>query len=319
MAPNANYGEIATTTIDSRTKQLADNVSKNNALLYRLQEKSKVRTFSGGEKILQELEYAENSTYKRYSGYETLDISPSDVFTSAQFGIKQAAVAVSISGLEELQNSGPERMIDLITSRVENAERTLENNIASDCYSDGTADSSKQIGGLQYLVSDAPTSGVVGGIDRATWSFWQNHQTTTGGTTSATIQGFMNTIYAAISRNRDHVDLILADDSKYTDFLGSLQAIQRIGESKMAEAGFTALKYIGADVVLDGGYGGGCPADHMYFLNTNYIFFRPHADRNFVRLPEDRFATNQDAMVKLIGFAGNMTMSNAFVQGVMQD
>ena len=44
-------------------------------------------------------------TYKRYSGYETLNISPSDVFTGAEFNYAQAAVAVSISGLEMLQNS----------------------------------------------------------------------------------------------------------------------------------------------------------------------------------------------------------------------
>ena len=81
------------------------------------------------------------------------------------------------------------------------------------------------------------------------------------------------------------------------------------------------LKYFGhggaADVVLDGGVGGACPADSMFFLNTDYIFFRPHADRNFTVLGDDRFATNQDAMVKLIGFAGNMTVSNRRLQGVL--
>jgi hypothetical protein len=40
----------------------------------------------------------------------------------------------------------------------------------------------------------------------------------------------------------------------------------------MADAGFQNLKYMGADVVLDGGRGGNCPASHMYFLNTDYIY-----------------------------------------------
>src|SRR5262249_21780777 len=39
------------------------------------------------------------TTYKRYSGYDILNISPSDVFTAAQYPIAQAAVAVSISGI----------------------------------------------------------------------------------------------------------------------------------------------------------------------------------------------------------------------------
>ena len=58
-----------------------------------------------------------------------------------------------------------EQMIDLITSRVENAERTMMNNLAADCYSDGTADGSKQIGGLQMAIPTTPTN-VYGGIDR---------------------------------------------------------------------------------------------------------------------------------------------------------
>ena len=62
---------------------------------------------------------------------------------------------------------------------------------------------------------------------------------------------------------------------------------------------------------------GGVPASSMYFLNTKYIHWRPHARRNMVPLDPDRFSVNQDAMVKLIGWAGNMTLSNSFLQGVI--
>lgn len=60
--------EIVTTTLRNRTGVLADNMSKNNALLYRLSKRGKVKPVSGGRTIVQELEYAENSTYQRYSG-----------------------------------------------------------------------------------------------------------------------------------------------------------------------------------------------------------------------------------------------------------
>lgn len=315
-----NLDEIVTTTLRNRSKKLADNVTDNNALLNRLSSKGNIRTFSGGRNITQELEYAENGTFKRYSGYENLDISPSDVFTAAEFDIKQAAVAVSISGLEQLQNSGKEALIDLLESRIKNAERTMMNNIASDIYSDGTADSGKQIGGLQSLVSDDGT-GTVGGIARATWTFWKNQyydfsdETVTPG--SDTIQAAMNSMYLSTSRGADHVDLIVADDTYFGYYWASLQAQQRFTNEKLAAAGFDNLKFMGADVVFDGGQGGGCPANHMYFLNTDYIHYRPHAERNMTPLNPDRYATNQDAMVKLIGWAGNMTLSNASLQGVI--
>jgi len=319
-----NISEILTTTLESRSGALADNVSENNAILRRLKEKGKVRPVGGGTSIYQELEYAENSTYKRYSGYETLDISPSDVFSAAEYNWKQAAVAVTCSGLEMLQNSGKERVIDLIESRVSNAERTMQNNIAADMYSDGTADGGKQIGGLQSLIADDPTTGTVGGINRANYAFWRSQMfdaTTTGGAaaTAANIQGYMNTMWLNTSRGTDHSDLILADNAYFNLYWQSLQAIQRITSESQGEAGFMTLKYMGADVVFDGGYNGACPTNHMYFLNTDYIHFRPHSDRNFTPLDPDRFATNQDAVVKLIGFAGNMTMSNAFLQGILKD
>lgn len=320
--PTPNLSEIVTTTLRNRTGKLADNVTKNNALLYRMQKRGTVKPVSGGRTIVQELDYAENSTYKRYSGYETLNIAPSETFTAAEFNYAQAAVAVSISGLEELQNSGNNAIIDLLAARIKNAERTLTNNIAIDCYSDGSADGGKQIGGLQLLVSKTPTTGTVGGIDRATWTFWRNRASApSGAPTAANIQSRMNALANQLVRGTDAADLIVADTLYYNTFLESLQTIQRVTSTDMAGAGFTSLKYFGggkdADVVLDGGVGGGCPASTMYFLNTQYIHFRPHSERNFVPIGSERYATNQDAMVKLIGFAGNMTLSNGSLQGVL--
>ncbi|GAA0696343.1 phage major capsid protein [Dyella marensis] len=323
--PSTTLTEIVTTTLRNRSGKLADNVTKNNALLNRLKKRGKVKTVSGGRTIVQELEYAENGTFKRYSGYEALNISPSDVFTGAEYNYAQAAVAISISGLEQLQNSGEEAIIDLLESRIQNGEKTLVNNIALDCYSDGSADGGRQIGGLALLVSGTPSSGIVGGIDASTTvgAFWRNiafSSATNGGApaTAANIQSYMNQLYVQLVRGTDKIDLIPADNNYFRLYLESLQAIQRIQSTEMAEAGFDSLKYMGADVVLDGGFGGGAPANTMYFLNTDYIYFRPHVDRFFTPLGDDRFAVNQDAMVKLIGFAGNMTVSNRRLQGVLK-
>jgi hypothetical protein len=225
-----------------------------------------------------------------------------------------------------LQNSGKEQIIDLLESRIANAERTFMNNIGADVYSDGTASGGKQIGGMQLLVADSPSTGTVGGIDRATWTFWRNvsyDATTDGGAaaTSANIQSYMNRVWLQVVRGTDRPDLIVMDNNYFRLYLESLQAIQRITSDKMASAGFTSLKYMDADCVLDGGYGGNAPTNHAYFLNTDYIHFRPHRDRNFVPLdPEGgRFSVNQDAVVKIWAWAGNMTLSNGFMQAVLKD
>lgn len=343
--------EIVTTTLRNRTGKLADNMSRNNALLMRLNQRSKggssraMQTFDGGRTIVQELNYANNQTFQWYSGYQVLNISPSQTMTAAEFPIRQAAVAVSISGLEEIQNSGKEAIINLLEGRIENAEDTFMNGLSQGVYGDGTVTNS--VGGLQLLVADLPTSGTVGGIDRATWTFWQNQYfdaTTDGGAaaSAANIQQYMNQLWLKLVRGTDKPDLLVADNNYYNYYWTSLQAIQRIGsengKGKFGSLeGFESLKYNTADVVLDGGFQGystdplpyetsagssavgGVPTNHMYFLNTKYIHWRPYARRNMVPLDPDRFSINQDATVKLMGWAGNMTASNCFLQGVLKD
>lgn len=329
-----NLSEIVTTTLRNRAPDVANNVLRNNALLMYLNERGNVEPFSGGRTITQPLTYAQNSTYKRYSGYEVLNISPSEVITSAEFPIRQSAVAISISGLEMLQNSGKEAVIDLLKTRLSNAEDTIKNGLSYDIYSDGTA--TGQINGLQALISTAPGSGTIGGIDRATWTFWQNitySAVTDGGAaaTNANIQQYMNNVALQLVRGNDGFDLIVADNNYYNLYLQSMQAIQRVTDEKVAGAGFASLKYYGSgrsvNVVLDGGFQGyssdtnpatgGAPANKMYFINTKYLHFKPHRDRNMVPINPDRYSVNQDAMVQLIGWAGNLTLSNARLQGVL--
>jgi hypothetical protein len=326
MTMTQNLSEIVVTTLESRTGKLADNVTDNNALLTRLNTRGNIDFVSGGSEILQELEYAENGTAMYYSGYETLDLTPQRVMDAARFSFKQAAVGVSISGLEELQNDGEERVISLLKSRIGNAERTMKNLISSGIYSDGTGSGGKQIGGLQFLVSSTPTSGTVGGFDRSSSSnsWWRNQTTTfsalslTAG--SDTIQSAMNNLYMKTHRGNDNTDLIVADNVYFTYYLESLQALVRIQDtnSDIGKLGFQNLKFMnGTDVVLDGGIGGNMPASTMYFLNTDYIHYRPHIRRNMVVDQSERKPLNQDAMCRLILWAGNMTLSNAQLQGVL--
>ncbi len=306
-----NVTDILTTTIEARGKTLKDNVSDNNAVLLKLKEKGNIRPFSGGHLIREEFDFAENGNAGWYSGYDTLSVGASDVLSAAEFGIKQLAVAVVISGLEKLQNAGPNGLIDLMEARVKNAERTMKNYISTGLHSDGTGSGGKIITGLAAAVPTDPTTGTYGGINRATaaWAFWRS-QLVDNTSAPTTIQADMTLLYVRCSRGTDHPDLILSGNNAWMDFLASLQTIQRITDPKMAEAGFTSVRFMGADVVLDGGIGGNMDADDMVFLNTDYVHYRPHADQNMVPLkPEGRSAVNQDAEVVILGWAGNLTMS----------
>lgn len=328
---NADVSDIIATTIQSRSGKLADNVTNNDAALYTLREKGNIKPFGGGNVILQEIMYNDpaTNTASSYSGYEAINVGANSPISAASFPIAQYAASIVISGLEVLQNSSREAMIDLLDGRVSIAEAQLMNRVAADIYGDGTGNGGKNLVGFGLALPVNPATGVYGGIDRATWSFWRNQffrAVTDGGaaTTAANIQQYMTTVSLRCVRSKNKVDTIIADSTYYGLYVNSLQAIQRVSDEKMAGAGFSNLMFYGggtsAKVVLDGGVGsstysndantlytGNAPG--MWGLNTDFLFFRPHRDRNFVAIGGERQATNQDAVVKLIGFAGNITSS----------
>lgn len=308
-----NISEIAATTIENRSKVIADNVTRNNALLFRLSQRGNIKPFSGGRLIYQELSFRENSNFGWYSGYDTLPIAAQEVITAASFDIKQAAAPVVISGLEMLQNSGSEAVLDLLESKLQVAESTMKNGVSLSLYSDGTGYGGKEINGLDIAVPQSPTTGTYGGIDRATWPFWQSKVYDPSSTpTSTTIQGYMNLLWAQLVRGADKPDLIMAGSTIWATYMSSLQAQQRFTDAKLAEAGFENVKFMSAPVVLDN-YG--ATATDMYFLNTEYLFLRPHKDRNFTSAKGARLPINQDAQIEMIFWAGNMTCSASFLQG----
>jgi len=325
---NSTVSDIIATTIQSRSGKLADNVTLNNAVLDRLRKRGNVRPFSGGNVILEEIMYNDTNTNNTnsYSGYETLNIAPNSPISAAQFPIAQYASAVTISGLEMLQNSSKEAIIDLLEGRVQVAEGQLLNRIQTDIYGDGTGNGGKNLTGLAAAVADSPSTGTYGGINRATWSFWRNQAfsgVTNGGAavSAANIQSYMTQLAIKLVRGQDKADLIVADNNYYSLYVNSLQAIQRVTSAEEGAAGFASLKFYGggtsADVVLGGGIGNQATANHMWFLNTNYIYFRPHTDRNFAPIGGERQSVNQDAVVKLIGWAGNLTSSGPQFSGVL--
>ena len=314
-SPNSTYTEIVTTTLAGYSKTMADNVTNNNALLRHIDSNGN-KSPATGRTIVQELEYATNSTSKWYSGYEVFATSTSNVFTAAEFNYKQLAGNVVISGLEQVENSGPEQIFNLLKSRIRNLEKSLKNTMATALYADGTGTDSKELGGLQLIVPGT-VGNTVGGINSTTYSFWQNQVydfSTEGVTASATtIQTAMNTLWLATIRGADRPDVIVGDTNYFGFYWSSLQSNQRFTSDDSASAGFMNLMFMDAPVYYDDQ----CPANKMDMLNTDYLFLRYAEGREFVPLGE-KASVNQDALVMPVAWAGNMAVSNRARQGIIQ-
>jgi hypothetical protein len=315
------FTELVSTTYRNHKKEVADNMSNHNALYRRIAEKGKARTEDGGLSIVLPLEYADNSTFQRYSGYDTLNIQAVDVLTSAEFPWRQAAVNVAASGLELRNNSGDSKFINLAEKKLKNAVKSAANSMSNDIYSDGTL--SNQIGGLQALVSDAGT-GTVGGINSTTYTFWKSLVQSAaapiqGGAavtmSASTIEDQMLNLWIKLTRGADKTDLIVMDDTYYAMYEKSQVSLKRYTSDENGKGGMISLKYKTADVFFD--TGGGIPTAHAYFLNTDYLEMVAHEDANWT-IMDEMASVNQDACVIPILFQGNMVCSNRSLQGCMK-
>lgn len=322
-SPNSTFTELVSTTFRKHSKEFADNVSNHNALLMRLNQKGRKRLVDGGLTIVEELDYAENGTYQRYSGYDILDVSASDVLSAAEYNWKQAAVHVVANGLELRSNSGESQIINLAESRLKNAMSTFKNNYSSDVYSAGSL--SNQINGLQAIIPDS-AGGTLGGISGDTYTFWQavvqSAASLIGGGTltlsATTMERFMLELWLELCRGSDKPDLITMSNNYFTFFEQSQTSVKRYTEdystsAGKAAAGFVSMKYKTADVIFDGG--SGIAASHLYMLNTDYLSMVCHRDADMTEVPEMR-PVNQDAAVIPIITMGNLVCSNRSLQGV---
>jgi hypothetical protein len=123
---NPNYGAILSTTLQKwLERNFVDNVWKARVLFFMLNKQDNIRKIDGGESIMVPVLEGDNGTVMTYSQDEELRILRQKGMTTARFTWAQAAVSVTITGLEEAQNRGESKIIDLLGAKTEQAEESF--------------------------------------------------------------------------------------------------------------------------------------------------------------------------------------------------
>ena len=248
-----NITELVTTTLRNRDRFVADNVTNHNALLRTMEDNGKIKNAGGGRDLTEPLLYNELAT-KFYDGFETFTIDTSqEVIDAAVYDWKQLGGFSFISGKEKIMNREKWQAVSIAESRIDALIAGLRNKTGLSLYGTGLAEGGKEFGGLRLLVQDVPTgAGTVGGIDQVAEPWWQNNAAFgTADITAATVLSPMNAMQLACTRGTDQPDLIMADSDYFTAYWESLQANARFTSSKLADAGFRTLEFIGTPVVYD--------------------------------------------------------------------
>lgn len=282
-----------------------------------------------------------------------MDTTPQDGLTTAFYEWAEVGGTISISRKEERQNSGEGRLINLLQSKIKQAEMSMREKLNGDLLR-GTVSSSTFVpetstGGAYGLLplgyflrklnrTDPTTGGNVGNIAGATYSWWR-HRTADIGTngsqtgndfaTSATTWSIYKTMlmrmYNYCSRGSGgSPDLVVMDQVSFETYENSMIGQIRYTNSTMADMGFDNIKLRGAtciwDEVVPDVYSGTATLTYgtAFFLNTDFYNLVIDAETDIVTTPFVE-PENQTAKTAKILFMGNAAVSNLRKHGVCYD
>jgi len=322
-ATTDRFDEIFSTSLQNYKNTLVDNIFDSLPFFDFVGKKggSKVQLEDGSADIVVPLMYAENGTVSSYSGYDIIDTTPQSGLGNAKYTMKQVAGTVTIDRFSERQNAGKEQIINLFGAKMTQLEMSFANKISQMFFADGTGNGSKDITGLQAIIADTPTSGTIGGIDRASYTWWRN-QTDDGAQTSAAYDVILDDVrsmYYLCSKGKDAPDFLVGGLDAYKGFEGKLTGTiqyNAVLPNMLSDAkfGFPNMKVYGATFFYDND----CDDDKIYFVNSKYLKFHVDKSTFFEQMPFQRMNT-QDARTAMVLLYGEMCASNCARLGVLED
>jgi len=323
---NPNYGTtgLIATTIERWIPTLIEQIFTSKPLLWSLDRAGAVQDEPGGTSIVQPLIYGESPNVGSYADYDVFSTDPNDGISAAEFPWRQFYGLLHISGIEMAMNSGEEAILNLLESRGKQLQLSMSEEIERQLFSDGSGNSGKDFDGIGAIGSDVdPSWGDLGGIDRATYPYWQSFTKDHAGAGATGLLAGMRNVYNTVSEGNEHPNLLLGTQEAFEVYEGELIDQARYTDMEMADGGFQNLLFKGApftfDAYADFAFTDAAVAtaeDPIWFLNLDYLHLKKLASVWFK--PTDMQApTNQDAYYKSLLCYGNLTVSNASRQGVL--
>src|SRR5574342_119893 len=346
-----NYDALLSTTLRNYQPKLKDNVTRGNKFIAWLDSKGRMRKVGGGHQIAEPLMHQQNSAADIYRGYGTLDTTPQDGITTAFFDWAQLSVPITISRLEERQNSGKAKILDLLQAKTMQSEVSLKE-LLNNCIVAGkiTAGSAQErivartgrldsgasgplpIGAI-IDVSASSRSVSIGNINGATYSFWRNQATASTATTFVGLKNEMDQVYNNCTKGTAGApDLLLGTQIAWETYWLALQNNERYIRSDKStvdilggsDAGaFRSSAFIWDEVVpyADISFNpvdsiGTATHTTIYFINSQAMSFVTDSETDFITTDFVR-PENQDAKVAMVLWMGAVTVNNRRKLGVL--
>lgn len=295
--PTNQLDQLIATTFDRYRPALADQITKETSLLAALNLKSRVQG-DGGLTIRRPVMYALNTTVASYNGYDLIDTTPQGGFGYAEYQWRQVAGALTIDGRTERINAGPSEIINLLQAKFDQLRLSFEDKFTTMLWGDGTGNGGKDLLGLGAIIGN---TGVLGGIDSATETWWQSVVNATGGAFSSVGLTRINNTFNSLSVNGSRPDFEFTTQAMFEAYEALASVNIRFTQTQMADLGFEALAHKTAEVVFEPAV----TAGNWLFINSAHLEFVQHRDAWLLRKPFVEPA-NQDARVAKVLCMGNL-------------
>jgi hypothetical protein len=184
-AETINYNSFLTVTTKEYSKIVTGQYLTRRPAVGLLFDEYRHTDSNGGRTWQGMVDYGQSATAQFYSGSDTFSTQPQEVAQPIRYDWKYLGGGISATQTEMLENSGPVALASLWGLRMKQLSRTFDLIIGNEIFSDGTNFGGKSFVGLALGISTTPTTGAVGGLDPATWPWWQNNAATSFGSFAA--------------------------------------------------------------------------------------------------------------------------------------
>jgi hypothetical protein len=268
-APSTALDYISAITQKRIIPFMVDQVTSTNTLLNLLVQNASF--LDGGDYISQPIMTSlPTSAVVAYTG---ADILPNNFQINEQgavFDWKFYAISVDIVGSDEVRNDGIPAAINLVTTRMKQADIAMRDRLGSDLQGDGSANDGKAFLGLTAAVDDGSHVDVYGGVSRAAFPVWKSYVNSNAGTARALSIGLIDTAFQHTSWDSDTPNLLIGTRGLVTKFTQLLQPNQRFLSGETAVAGYKNVFYRGYPLISDD-HVQTTPVEKMWGLNTKYL------------------------------------------------
>ena len=266
----------------------------SESALFKLMLDRKAVKVKGGKELTAKVSLNVGALGGAYSGTAVLNVDPDDPFVTATYDWAQYYEPITIIGKEEIENSSPEAVFNLVTELKDLRMEAMRDTLSTDIYATNVAE---HIVGLREACDDATNTTTYADISRATYTDWKGRYYANDGTDRAYTYKLLSRCLDGTLFRGKTANTGVSDVAGINKIKELVQGQQRYTDSELAKLGFTAVMIDGRDVIADE-Y---CPTGNFFwlYLDPKVLNMTINSNRNFWLRPF-QYAEKQDAATAFI-------------------